>query len=634
MPAGTRTLDESSSGAQEEALDKLHDYACGAGARLSPSALGVMNILSFFHFPGAHDTSAALVRDGILVAATEEERLTRVKHDGSVPLRSIEFCLDQSGLAMSDVDLIAFPDLPFRSGAGSRLSDIDARTLGRLYRHGEAKLHTFLHYAGVQLSQRLGRNRRSWQLSSQAEAVFRQVSAQFGPLPRIVYYQHHRAHAASAFLTSGDPDAAICTADGRGDVYSAVTWRGRGSAVRRLSAEPWFNSLGFFYRDCTDYLGLGPFAEGEAMGLSAYGAAAELEVPVGRLLNTQATSRWYRYEERPSQQALGFPPRTDADATSSPYPQFAAAAQAALERALFRMADSALKQSRSGSLCMGGGVALNCAANGRLLARPEIESLWAFAASGDAGLSVGAALLAAADAGELPRQRLDHAYFGPETSEAEIIAAVETEPTLELRRPRDVVEEAAGRLAADQIIGWSQGRMELGPRALGNRSILANPASTETRDRVNRLKGRESWRPLAPSILAERAGEYFELPGESPFMLLAAPVRPRTRAEAPAIVHADGSARPQTVRQDQNPKFRRLLEAFERRTAVPMLLNTSFNIAGEPIVCDAMDGIRSFQAMGLDAFVCGDFVITAKNQPGPRSTSNRKGPPTAPASSR
>jgi carbamoyltransferase len=356
------------------------------------------------------------------------------------------------------------------------------------------------------------------------------------------------------------------------------------------------------------YLGLGEFGEGKTMGLAAYGEPTLLWPAVSRLLDTSDPSRWYRYLQEPSESLLGFPPRSDDEATNGPYPHFAAAVQRRLEQAIKRVAESACEQAGCAALCLAGGVALNCSANGGLLVDRHPHPVWAFAAAGDGGLSLGAALLAAQEAGELESRRLDHAYLGPSFDNRAIELALQAEPGITIHRSARVVEEVAERLSRGQIVGWFHGRMELGPRALGNRSILADPRSAHVRDRVNRLKGREPWRPLAPSVIADRASEYFELPGESPFMLFAARVRPSARDQLPAVVHADGSARPQTVRQAQNTALHALLLQFERRPGLPVLLNTSFNTAGEPIVCRPEDGIRTFLATGLDALACGDFI--------------------------
>jgi carbamoyltransferase len=269
-------------------------------------------------------------------------------------------------------------------------------------------------------------------------------------------------------------------------------------------------------------------------------------------------------------------------------------------------------------------VSLNCSANGVIRRAGLAREVWAFPAAGDAGLSVGAALLAAAAHGEVDTDRLDHAYWGPESADGEIEAALGSEARLAFHRSTDVATETAALLADGRVIGWFQGRMEFGPRALGNRSILADPRSAAMRDHVNRLKGREQWRPLAPSVLAHRAGDYFELEGESPFMLFAAQVRQERRAQVPAIVHVDGSARPQTVTPRQNPRYHALLSAFERKTGVPILLNTSFNGAWEPIVASPGQAVSTFIACGLDALVIGDYIAVRRDLPeGARAGSDR-----------
>lgn len=573
-----------------------------------------MRILSFTSWDDVHDTAAALVCEGRVVAAAEEERFSRVKHDSTVPLRAIDFCLSRAGLTMKEIDLIAFPEKPFRTGRDSKLADIDRSALWRLFRAGHVRTRGLVHHTALSAYLRLGLPQsRSFGMDPIVAHAFELVREAHGPLPPVRFYDHHLAHAATAYLTSGLESAAIATVDGRGDPYATITWRARGTEIERLRCEPWCNSLGFYYRDCTHYLGLGEFGEGKTMGLSAYADSAELQGHVERMLEIDGR-RWYQYRRKPSEDLLGFPPRSRAPVTDHPHPQLAAAVQQALELAVERVARSASSDAQSLALCLGGGVALNCAANGRLLASGDFAPVWAFAASGDAGLSVGAGLLAARDANELEIERLDHAYLGPEFDAEAVESTLAVEPAITFERSPRVADEIAELLATGQVVGWFQGRMELGPRALGNRSILASPGSTEIRDRVNRLKGREPWRPLAPSILAECAADYFELSGESPFMLFATNVRPHVRRQVPAIVHVDGSARPQTVRRDQNPPLHACIEAFRRRTGLPLVLNTSFNAAGEPIVCTPADAVRSFLAMGLDALVCGDFVVRRRDR--------------------
>ena len=569
-----------------------------------------MNVLSFISWRDVHDTAAALVCDGQVVAAAEEERFSRDKHDAAVPLRAIEYCLAQAGLEMADVDVLAFPERPFRTGRDAKLATIDRSALWRLYRAGHVRARGLVHHAALTAALKFPIARSAGMDPIVAQA-FRTVAERYGTLPPARFYDHHEAHAALALFASGQERAAIATVDGRGDPYSTVTWEGRGLGLRRLRTEPWCNSLGFFYRDCTHYLGLGEFGEGKTMGLAPYGDPQVLRTRLERSLATPAGPRWYRYLQRPSSELLGFPPRDGQPPTDRPYADMAATVQALTERSIDRIAESARIDAGTRALCLGGGVALNCAANGRLRAATDAP-LSVFAAAGDAGLAIGAAFLAARDLGDAPSGPLEHAYLGPGFDARAVEAALGERPELSFTRSARVEEDVAERLAAGAIVGWFQGRMELGPRALGNRSILADPRDVATRDRVNRLKGREPWRPLAPSVLAERAGDFFELRGESPFMLFAARVRPPARGRIPAVVHVDGTARPQTVRRNANPRLYELLQAFERRAGVPVLLNTSFNAAGEPIVCSPRDAIRSFLSMRLDVLVLGDHICTPR----------------------
>jgi carbamoyltransferase len=264
----------------------------------------------------------------------------------------------------------------------------------------------------------------------------------------------------------------------------------------------------------------------------------------------------------------------------------------------------------TGELCLGGGAMLNCSSNGALQKASLAANIWVFPGASDCGLSVGAAALCAAELGELERARLSQAYLGPEFTESECEQELRREKNIAWRRVGNIENEVAEYLAGGETVGWFQGRMEFGPRALGNRSILADPRDPEMHKRVNRIKGREYWRPLGPVVNAERSSEYFELSGPSPFMLFRVNVVPSMRSTIPAVVHVDGSARPQTVTKDQNPRLRKLLTAFDHLTSVPVLLNTSFNAAGEPIVCTPRDAIKAFLAMRLDCLAIGDFVVT------------------------
>lgn len=570
-----------------------------------------MIALGFSFWRGSHDSSAALVRDGRLIAAAEEERFTRVKHDGSVPLNAIAYCLRAGGLTMPDVDIIVYPDRPFRWGPNSQLAEMQWGTLRAMIRSGHARHRSLLHKAVAGIGSSMGLVRDAGINPMVAEG-FDLLHRTYGDLPKIRFYGHHLSHAAAAYLTSGFEEAAVVTLDGRGGPLSGATWKAKGGRLDRTGEQPYTNSLGWFYRDCTRYAGLGDFGEGKLMGLAPYGRAAAMRTQLAGILDTGG-HEWFTYKELPSEARLGFPPRGAEDILSGPYSDFAAATQESLERA-YEAAVGSAARGNVPKLCVGGGVAMNCTANGRLLRLAAAEDIWIFPASGDAGLSVGAALLAARDAGELIRERQESPYWGPGFSDDECEHVLAREPAIEFTRPNDLSRTVAAALAGGKIAGWFQGRMELGPRALGNRSILADPRTVAMRDKVNLVKGREKWRPLAPSILAERTSEYFEEVPPNAFMLFAVQTKQVTRDSAPAIVHVDGSARPQPVSRELNRPYYDLIAAFEAATGVPILLNTSFNAAGEPIVCSPADAMRTFLATGLDVLVLGPFVATKRNQ--------------------
>lgn len=566
-----------------------------------------MIVLGFTFWKGSHDSSAAIVRDGQLVAAAEEERFSRQKHDGRVPLDAIDYCLRAAGVEMRDVNFLAYPDRPYRSGQNSQMAEMKASTLDAIIGSGQARPRSKLHKRALDVAAKLGIAPDVGMHPMVADG-FRVLEERYGKLPRVRYYGHHLAHAAAAYLTSGFDESAVVTIDGRGGPLSAATWHGHDADIDVLDEEPYTNSLGWFYRDCTRYAGLGDFGEGKLMGLAPYGHAASQLATVNHLLDT-SESRWFRYMVTPDEGSIAFKRRRDEDVLSGPYADFAAATQHALERGYERAVRSAMGRSHSRRVCVGGGVAMNCSANGKLLSGAVADEMWLFPASGDAGLSVGAALLCSRDEGDLRRVRVDSPYWGPEFSDYDIEESLRPLNGISYRQPENLSGEVARLIAAGNVIGWFQGRMEIGPRALGNRSILADPRTIAMRDKVNRVKGREMWRPLAPSVLAERTQDYFVTVPPNAFMLFATQVHDIARERAPAIVHVDGSARPQPVSRQLNPRYYDLISAFERLTGVPILLNTSFNAAGEPIVCAPADAIRTFLATELDILVMGSFVV-------------------------
>jgi carbamoyltransferase len=564
-------------------------------------------ILGFTFWKGSHDSSAAIVRDGKLIAAAEEERFSRRKHDGGVPFGAIDYCLREAGIEMKDVDFIAYPDRPFRTGPHSQIAEMKDETLDAMVREGKARRRSLVHKKALEVATKIGIAPDAG-MHPMVAIGFEQLAQRYGKLPPVKYYGHHLAHAAAAYLTSGFDEAAVVTIDGRGGPLSAATWHALENTIERLDEEPYTNSLGWFYRDCTRHAGLGDFGEGKLMGLAPYGNAASGLPGVTPLIDT-IDARWFRYKAMPTEELTGLPRRNDEDVLGNGYPDFAAAVQHELERGYERAVRSATGRTHSRKVCVGGGVALNCSANGKLLASRVAHEMWVFPASGDAGLSVGAALLCAREQGEPVSERIDSPYHGPQFTDEEIESVLQSASGITWSKPPNMEAEIARSIAGGSIVGWFQGRMELGPRALGNRSILADPRTIAMRDKVNRVKGREMWRPLAPSVLAERAADYFEIVPPNSFMLFATQVTDLTREIAPAIVHVDGSARPQPVTAGLNPKFHALLSLFASLTGVPILLNTSFNAAGEPIVCTPSDALRTFLATGLDLLAIGPFVV-------------------------
>ncbi len=569
-----------------------------------------MNILGYSYGSDNHDTSAAILCDGVLVAAAEEERFSRVKHDERFPLSAIELCLKRAQLSMDEIDLIALPCKPFRTGRQSELADLDADTFRQIRAADNTSWRRRCHNLLLDTYIQIGEPWKfPWQRHNTPREGLALLRRHFGSVPEVRFYGHHQAHAAATYYTSGWDTATIVTMDEVGGPFSTVIWQGEGTRIRQLGAELHTNSLGKFYTDCTKFLGFSDYEEGKTMGLAAYGDPSRFAERVSQLLDAKQACG-YRYLRPPSREVLGFSPRTDEDPLRPPYPDFAAAVQSTFECAVRQVASRAMRASGTRNLCLGGGAMLNCSSNAGLKKANLTTDIWIFPGASDCGLSVGAAMLAAAEVQDWRPARLPHAYLGPDFGESECEMALRQQAGITYHRTGDVEAEVARQLASGKTVGWFQGRMEFGPRGLGNRSILADPRDATMHRRVNQLKGREAWRPLAPVVMAERSSEYFNPDGASPFMLFRATVHPDVQAKVPSIVHTDGSARPQTVAHDQNPRLYKLIANFAQITSVPMLLNTSFNAAGEPIVCTPSDAIRTFKRMGLDLLVLGDFIVT------------------------
>ncbi len=545
-----------------------------------------------------HDSSACLVRDAELLFAVAEERLSRAKHDPRFPHRAIKACLDFAGLRPDQLDEICFGWSPPHA---SYVHDLKCYLLGKQPITYLNVLNSTRHFLSM------------WHQGGGASR-FRH---HFGPTrARVRFVHHHLAHAISAYAYSGFDDATVVVMDGRGAWEATSVWYGHAGRLDHVETIPWPNSLGLFYAEFTHYLGFQKYSdEWKVMGLAPYGGPG---VNLREFIVPDDDPYWVnarRLAEGASTDVSGIEPRlgprrapeSEIDAR---HKDIAFAVQDACERAMLTVVRLAIEKTRCRNLCLAGGVALNSKANGKIMASGLVDAIFIQPASADDGVALGAALAPYLDHGKrLPVAPMRHAYLGPESTDAEIEAVLSTYK-LRWTRLADPAKTAAQLLAAGKILGWFQGRMEFGPRALGSRSILADPRDPEMNAKVNSaVKFREWWRPFAPSLLAEAAGDYLEQATDSPFMLLTNPVKPEKRSVIPAVTHVDGSARPQTVEQKVNPLYWRLIREFGDLTGVPVVLNTSFNLRGEPIVSSPTDAVRTFFSSGMDALVMGAFLV-------------------------
>lgn len=555
-----------------------------------------------------HDSAAALVKDGVLVAAAEEERFTRQKHTSRFPTLAVRFCLEQAGITLDDVDYICFYEKPFVKF--ERILTTAISEFPRTY-------SAFMKAIPLWLTERL------WTKTI--------IQRELGTEKEILFNEHHMSHAASAYLCSPFDRAAILTVDGVGEWCSTVYGLGEGNRIDLEGEIRFPHSLGLFYSAVTAYLGFHVNdAEWKVMGLAAYGKPRyvkefeqmlELREDGSYRLNMDYFSFHYSTKlpfNRRFEQLFGRPQRKPSEELSSFHNDIAASAQVVLERAMVHMATALQKRYNAENLCLSGGVALNSVANWKIARESGFKKLFIQPAAGDAGGAIGAALsVYNLFLGEPRRFVMEHAYWGPEYSN-EDIATFLAEHKIEHKRydRQELLDETARLIATDNVVGWFQGRMEFGPRALGSRSILANPTNPEMKKIINsKIKFREWFRPFAPSVTAEDATRYFDI-GEhsSPFMLLVPDVLPEVRSLLPAVTHEDGTGRVQTVERRLNPLYYDLIRAFERICGVPVLVNTSFNVRGEPIVCTPADAYNCFIRTDMDVLVIGDAIITTKGQ--------------------
>jgi carbamoyltransferase len=589
-----------------------------------------MNILGISCY--YHDAAAALLRDGQLVAAAEEERFTRVKHDYSFPKTAIQFCLDTAGIQGSDVDYVAFFEKPFRKF--DRILMTALQTYPKSYKVFRESMITWL-------------IDKLW--------VGAKISAELGiPKDRVLFCDHHLSHAASAFLCSPFEEAAILTVDGVGEWVTGTWGAAKGSNIELKKQITFPHSLGLLYSAFTAFLGF-EVNEGEykVMGMAPYGQPRYVD-KVWKLIRQESdgsfsldmdyfcfhrsTDKTFngRFtalfgEPRPPKMLFftaesGFPtyfgqPPSNYDELcklNQHYADIAASIQRVTEDVLLGMARHIQSETGLKRLCIAGGVGLNSVANSRILRETAFEELFIQPSAGDGGGALGAALWADNMLLGKPRRfRMDHAYWGKSYSASETRDFLDQNriPYQYIDNDDQLMDQVVDRLQRGKVIGWFQDRFEWGPRALGNRSILADPRNPQMKDIVNtKIKFREPYRPFAPSVLAECAESYFELPNATQhyparFMLYVVPVRPNRQSVLPAITHVDGTGRLQTVFPDANPRYYQLIKTFAQATGVPALLNTSFNLKGEPIVNTPANAFNTFSKSEMDTLVLGNFVI-------------------------
>ncbi len=552
---------------------------------------------------GWHEAAAVLVQNGTVVAAAEEERFSRQKFDANFPAQAIAFCLKQAGIRAQDLAAIGYGFDPRR-----KLT--------------EKALHLLRYFpASMDLVTKRG---PLLQRMNQIEPELRDRLQFNGPIYRL---NHNLCHAASTFFSSPFEEAAILTLDGAGDWESGWWGRGHGEELTELGAIDWPQSLGHLYAAFTEYLGFKPFSdEYKVMGLAPYGQPRYLN-QIAEIIHPTANGYHLNldYFAFPSGKlprygqglidAFG-PPLVNSDSDiPQHYRDVAASLQAQLEQVIFHMAELAIKQAGSRNLCLAGGVAMNSVANGKLLSRglqglSPVDALYVPPCASDAGVALGAAYLAHQRAiGSCQRQVLDTALLGPAYDDAAIAAAIQTRG-LTMTEIADPASTAAQLVSEGNVVGWFQGRMEFGQRALGCRSILADPRRAEMKDIVNlKIKFREPFRPFAPSVLEEYASDYFDCAAKTPFMTEVYPVRAEKQAVIPAVTHVDGTGRVQTVSRRTNPLYWQLIHRLYELTQVPVVLNTSFNVKGQPIVNTPLEAVDTFLNTEMDALVAGHWLV-------------------------
>ena len=588
----------------------------------------ILGISAFYH-----DSAACVLRDGEIVAAAQEERFTRKKGDASFPANAVDFCLGRAGIEPEDLAFVAFYDKPLLKFE---------RILENYLSVAPRGLKQFLVAGPLWIKEKL--------------FMDRSLREELGYDGDILYAEHHESHAASAFFPSPFQEAAILTIDGVGEWATASIGVGVGNEIELMRELHWPDSLGLLYSAFTFFTGFKVNSgEYKLMGLAPYGEPRYVKLILDELIDLREdgsfrlNQEYFNYTTGLTMTSKAFerlfsrPPREPEAGMTQKDMDLARSVQEVCEEVMLRMTRTAHRETGKNNLCLAGGVALNCVGNGRILREGPFQNIWIQPAAGDAGGALGAAQLVWHRRCRGPRQvirghdGMRGAYLGPDYSSDEIRSFLDAVGAVYARLDReDLLSKTAELLAAENVVGWFNGRMEFGPRALGARSILGDARSSRMQAQMNlKIKFRESFRPFAPSVIDERASDYFELDCDSPYMLLVAPLREErripiaenqqhlwgieklnlTRSDVPAITHVDYSARVQTVGPEFNPDYYDLLRAFERLTGCPLVVNTSFNVRGEPIVCTPKDAYTCFMRTAMDYLVMWPFLLDKRTQP-------------------
>jgi len=596
----------------------------------------ILGVSAFYH-----DSAAALIEDGRIIAAAQEERFTRKKHDAGFPARAIEYCLDETGIRLNDVDYVAFYDKPFLKF--------------------ERLLETYLAFApkgfkSFNMAMPIWLKEKLFQ-KDMLRKKFRTYDADFDWANKLLFSEHHQSHAASAFYPSPFETAVVLTMDGVGEWATTSVALGDSHKLEMVKEIHFPHSLGLLYSAFTYYTGFKVNSgEYKVMGLAPYGEPKYAQTILDNLVDVKADGS-YRLDQsyfdyctgltmtnRKFDALFGGPPRTPEQLLEQKHMDLAASVQAVTEEVMLRMTRALTKETGEKNLCLAGGVALNCVGNGKVLRDGAFENIWVQPAAGDAGGALGAALTAyhhylgnaRTIVGDDRTDAMQGSYLGPTYQQDDIETRLEAAGAVfEVLDDDALIDVTVQALVEEKAVGWMQGRMEFGPRALGARSFLGDPRSASMQKTLNlKVKYRESFRPFAPSVLREDVADWFEYETDSPYMLMVADVckdKRRTmtgeeqalfgidklnvpRSEIPAVTHVDYSARIQTVHEDTNPRYHALITQFKERTGCPVLVNTSFNVRGEPIVCTPEDAFRCFMGTDAEVLVLGNSFLKKEDQ--------------------